>query len=218
MRQASGVVQVMGEMVSIVLLALTGRFIGFAQSTLESATPLTVSRALSYGADILALYARLDHVLLLVGVLVLTSLIGIAYANRSVLLSLRQRAGITEESLSWGQRAVRLPIAVVYRGLSGIATLVGAVALALCFRLFNPDSPFGFDQLMTYLNAIAGGISYATVGALLVLFGLYGVALAIIGYVASPAILTLEEMASGCRAEPAPVRPAPSRTAAKPTV
>jgi hypothetical protein len=217
MRQANGILQVTGEMVSIVLLALTGRFIGFAQSTLESATPLTVGRALNYGLDILSLYGRFDHVALLVGVLVMASLIriGIAYANRSVLLALRQRSGIAEESLSWGQRAVRLPIAVVYRGLSGIATLVGAIALALCFRLFNPESPFGFAELTAYGHSIAGGISYATVGALFALFGLYGVALAIIGYVASPAILTLEEMASGCRPEP---RPRPTEPAPRPTV
>jgi len=213
MRQSNGILQMIGEMVSIVLLALTGRFIGFAQTTLESATPLTVERALNYGLDILAMYRRVEHVVLLLGVLVVTSLIriGIAYANRSVLLALRERAGITQESLSWGQRAVRLPIAVVYRGLSGIATLVGAIALALCFRLFNPESPCGFAELTSYGQSVAGGISYATVGALLVLFGLYGVALAIIGYVASPAILTLEEMASGCRPEPRrqPARPAP---------
>ena len=137
MRQANGILQVISEMVSIVLLALTGRFIGFAQSTLESATPLTVGRAFNYGLDILSLYGRFDHVALLVGVLVMASLIriGIAYANRSVLLALRQRSGIAEESLSWGQRAVRLPIAVVYRGLSGIATLVGAIALALPYSV-----------------------------------------------------------------------------------
>ena len=216
MRQTNGILQVIGEMVSIVLLALTGRFIGFAQTTLESATPLTVGRALNYGLDILSMYRRVEHVVLLLGVLVLTSLIriGIAYANRSVLLALRQRAGIAEENLSWGQRAVRLPIAVVYRGLSGIATLVGAIALALCFRLFDPDHPFGFAELASYAQSVASGISYATVGALLVLFGLYGVALAIIGYVASPAILTLEEMASGCRPESRrpPARPTPPPT------
>jgi hypothetical protein len=41
----------------------------------------------------------------------------------------------------------------------------------------------------------------AAIGALLLLFALYGVALAIIGYIASPAVLTLEEMAGGCRPE-----------------
>jgi hypothetical protein len=155
-------------------------------------------------------------VALLLGVLVATSLIriGIAYANRSVLLALRRRAGLAEEVLSWGQRALRLPYAVAYRGLSGIATLVGAIALALCFRLFNPDSPFGFADLAAYVQGIAGGISYATAGGLLVLFGLYGLALAIIGYVASPAILTLEEMASGCR----PRRPQRGAPVPRPTV
>ncbi len=34
MQQPNGLLQVIGEMVSIVLLALTGRFIGFAQNTL----------------------------------------------------------------------------------------------------------------------------------------------------------------------------------------
>ena len=33
MQQPNGVLQVVGEMVSIVVLALTGRFIGFAQAT-----------------------------------------------------------------------------------------------------------------------------------------------------------------------------------------
>jgi hypothetical protein len=42
MQQSNGLLQVAGEMVSIVLLALTGRFIGFAQSTLEAGTPLGV--------------------------------------------------------------------------------------------------------------------------------------------------------------------------------
>ena len=45
-------------------------------------------------------------------------------------------------------------------------------------------------------------MTYGSIGALLLLFVLYGVALAIIGYIASPAVLSLEEMASGCRPEP----------------
>jgi len=56
-QQPSGFLQMAGEMVSIVLLALAGRFIGFAQSTLESGTPLTVDRALSYIADTVGLFA-----------------------------------------------------------------------------------------------------------------------------------------------------------------
>ena len=116
--------------------------------------------------------------------------------------------GIDEGELSWGQRAVRLPVAVVYRALSGIATLVGGLALAICFRLFNPESPFGVNELSTYGRSLAGGLTYATLGALLVLFALYGVAVAIIGYVASPAILTIDEMASGCQRKPTlPSRP-----------
>ena len=46
-QQPSGFLKVAGEMVSIVLLALTGRFIGLAQSSLESQTPLSVDRAFS---------------------------------------------------------------------------------------------------------------------------------------------------------------------------
>jgi len=42
MRQSNGVLQVIGEMIAIVILALTARFVGFAQTTLESGAPLTV--------------------------------------------------------------------------------------------------------------------------------------------------------------------------------
>ena len=201
MQRSSGLLQVIGEMVSIVLLALTGRFIGFAQSTLESGAPLTVGRGVSYVLDILSMYKRAENIALLLAVLVAAALIRIAlaYANRSVLMVLREEAGIGKDDLTWGERAIRLPAAVLYRGLSGIATLVGAIALAICFRLFNPESLLGFHELGTYAQSLAGGITYAGIGALLVLFCLYGVALAVIGYVASPAILTLEEMASGCR-------------------
>jgi hypothetical protein len=190
-------------MLSIVLLALTGRFIGFAQGTLETASPLTVGRALSYVVDILSVFARVEHLALVVVILAGASLIriGIAYANRSVLLGLKERAGIAKQDLSWSDRAVRLPFAVIYRGLSGIATLIGAIALAICFRLFNPENPLGFAELGAYVHSVASGITYGTVGALVVLFLLYGVALAVIGYIASPAVLSLEEMASGCRAE-----------------
>ena len=37
MQQPSSVLQVVGEIVSIVVLALTGQFIGFAQTTLDRA-------------------------------------------------------------------------------------------------------------------------------------------------------------------------------------
>jgi hypothetical protein len=206
MQQPNGLLQVTGEMVSIVLLALTGRFIGFAQNTLESGTSLSIGRALGYIADTLGMFTRVEHVGLLLGVLVVAALIriAIAYANRSVLLILKEQAGLDANGLSWGQRAIRLPVAVVYRALSGIATLVGGLALAICFRLFNPEIPFGLNELSAYAQALAGGLSYATVGAILVLFALYGLAVAIIGYIASPAILTIDEMASGCRREPAP--------------
>jgi hypothetical protein len=210
MQQPSGALQVTGEMVSIVLLALTGRFIGFAQSTLEAGTQLSVERALNYIGDTLGLFTRLDHLGLLLGVLLVAALIriGIGYANRSVLLILKEQAGIDASGLSWGQRALRLPVAVLYRALSGIATLVGGLALAICFRLFNPEIPFGVNELSAYTHALGSGLTYATVGAILVLFALYGVAVAIIGYIASPAILTMDEMASGCRREPAsPSRP-----------
>src|SRR5262245_49524938 len=201
MRQFNGGLQVFGEMVSIVVLALTARLIGFAQTTLETAVPLTIERALSHFTDIVSVFARPSYAGLLVSILVAASLIriGIAYANRSVLRSLRHRAGIGEQDLTWGQRTVRLPFAAVYRTLNGVATFVGAVALAICFRLFNPEHPFGFNELSAYLQSLAGGLTYGGVGALLLLFALYGFALAIIGYIASPAVLTLEEMAGGCQ-------------------
>jgi hypothetical protein len=196
--------QVAGEMVSIVVLALTGRFIGFAQATLESGVPLTIERALNHFTAILSVFTGLGYAGLLLSVLIGASLIriGIAYANRSLLLGLRQRAGIGEEDLTWSQRTVRLPFAAVYRTLNGIATFVGAVALAICFRLFNPESPFGFAELGAYVQSLAGGITYGGAGSWLLLFALYGVALAVIGYIASPAVLSLEEMARGCGREP----------------
>ena len=209
-QQPSGFLQVTGETVSIVLLALAGRFIGFAQATLESGTPLSVDRALSYIANTVGLFAHPNHLALLLAVLSVAALIriAIAYANRSVLLILKEHAGIDANELSWAQRAVRLPVAVLYRALSGIATLIGGLALAISFRLFNPEMPFGTSELWSYVQALAGGLSYATLGAILVLFALYGVAVAIIGYVASPAILTIDEMASGCRRTPGtPSRP-----------
>ena len=203
-QQPSGFLQVAGEMVSIALLALAGRFIGFAQSSLESGTPLSVDRALSYMADTVGLFARPRHLALLLAVLSAAALIriAIAYANRSVLFILKVHAGIDTNELSWGQRAVRLPVATLYRALSGIATLIGGLALAISFRLFNPEVPFGATELWSYVQALASGLTYATLGAILVLFALYGVAVAIIGYVASPAILTIDEMASGCRHTP----------------
>jgi hypothetical protein len=88
---------------------------------------------------------------------------------------------------------------VLYRTLSGVATLVGAIALAVSFRLFNPENPFGFTELSAYLQSISGGMTYGGIGALFLLLAFYGFALAVIGYIASPAVLSLEEMASGCR-------------------
>src|SRR5262249_17218758 len=125
-----GFLQVVGEMVSIVLLALTGRFIGFAQSTLESGAPLSMDKALNYVADTLGVFTRLDHLALLLAVLSVAALIriGISYANRSVLLILKEQAGIDANNLSWRERAIRLPVAVLYRVLSGIATLIGGLA------------------------------------------------------------------------------------------
>lgn len=209
-QQPSGFLQMAGEMVSIVLLALAGRFIGFAQSTLESGTPLSVDRALSYIADTVGIFTHPNHLALLLAVLTVAALIriAIAYANRSVLLILKEHAGLDANELSWAQRAIRLPVAVLYRALSGIATLIGGLALAISFRLFNPAIPFGTSELWSYVQALAGGFTYATLGAILVLFALYRVAVAIIGYVASPAILTIDEMASGCRRTPgSPARP-----------
>jgi hypothetical protein len=202
MRPPSAILQIVGEMVSIIVLALTARFIGFAQNTLESGVPLSMDRALGHVIDILSVFTRFGNAGLLLSVLFGASLIriAIAYANRSVLLGLRERAGIAHDDLSWTQRAIRLPLAVVYRSLGGIATFVGAIALAVCFRLFNPES--GIAELGAYVQSIAGGMTYGSIGALLLLFVLYGLALAIIGYIASPAVLTLGEMASGCRPEP----------------
>ena len=203
MRQSKGVLRVIGEMVAIVVLALTARFVGFAQTTLESGVPLTVERAFSYFMDLLSVFMRIGNMGLLVSVLGAASLIriSITYANRSVLFGLREIAGIDQKDLTWGQRALRLPFAIVYRSLNGVATLIGAVALAICFRLFNPESPFGFGDLVAYVQSIGSGMTFGGVGALVLLFALYGVALTIIGYIASPAVLSLEEMASGCRPE-----------------
>jgi hypothetical protein len=209
MQQPNGLLQVLGEMVSIVVLALTGRFIGFAQATLESGVPLSIERALGHFTDILSVFTQVDNAGLLLSVLGGAAIIriAIAYANRSVLLGIRERAGIAQEDLTLAERTARLPYAALYRTLSGVATLVGAIALAISFRLFNPDSPFGFAELGAYVQSIAGGMTYGGVGALLLLFALYGVGLAIIGYIASPAVLSLEEMASGCR----PPRNTPSQ-------
>jgi len=209
-RRTSSLLPVAGEMVSIVLLAFAGRFIGFAQMTLESGTPLDMGKAFNYIADTLGLFARPEHVALLLAVLGGAALIrmGIAYANRSVLLILKEQAGIDAHGLTWGQRAVRLPVAVLYRALSGVATLIGGLALAICFRLFNPEVPFGLTELWSYGQSLASGFTYATLGAILALLALYGVAVAIIGYIASPAILTIDEMASGCRRSPS----SPSRS------
>lgn len=209
MPQSNGVLHVVGEMVSIVLLALTARFIGFAQATLESGMPLTVERALGHFADILSAFARERSAGFLLSVLAGASLIriAIAYVNRSVLLGLRERAGIGEGGLTWVQRTIRLPFAVAYRTLSGVATLVGAIALAICFRVFSPEHPFGFAELAAYARSVAGGLTYGGAGALALLFALYGVALAVIGYIASPTVLSLDEMAAGCR----PERSTPSR-------
>jgi hypothetical protein len=200
MRQSSGILQVIGEMVAIVILALTARFVGFAQAALESGVPLTIERAVSYFTDLLSVFTRVSNAGLLVSVLGAASLIRICitYANRSVLFGLRERAGINQDDLTWGQRTLRLPFAIVYRSLNGIATLVGAIALAICFRLFNPESPFGFGELVAYVQSIGTGLTFGGVGALVLLFALYGVVLTIIGYIASPAVLSLEEMASGC--------------------
>jgi hypothetical protein len=197
---------VVGEIVSIVLLALTGRFIGFAQTTLE-AGPLTVDAALDHFTRLLSVFIRIDTLSLLLAVLLVTSFVrlGIAYVNRSVLSGLSERAGIAHDDLTWGQRTLRLPFAIAYTTLNGIATFVGGIALAICFRLFNPDSPIGFAEFRTHAQSIAAGMTYGSLGALLLLFALYGIAFAIIGYVASPAILSVDEMASGCRRE----RPAP---------
>ena len=64
------VLQVAGEMLSIVILALTGRFIGFAQGTLETATPLTVESVLNYVVQILSIFTRMEQLALFVVVLV----------------------------------------------------------------------------------------------------------------------------------------------------
>jgi hypothetical protein len=107
MRPPSAVLQIVGEMVSIVVLALTARFIGFAQNTLESGVPLSMDRALGHVTDILSVFTRFGNAGLLLSVLFGASLIRIAigYTNRSVLLGLRERAGIAHDDLSWAQRA-----------------------------------------------------------------------------------------------------------------
>src|SRR5215471_17217034 len=77
--------------------------------------PLCMDRALSYMADTVGLFARPHHVALLLAVLSAAALIriAIAYANRSVLFILKEHAGIDANELSWAQRAVRLPVAVL---------------------------------------------------------------------------------------------------------
>src|SRR4051794_28189228 len=176
MRQSNAFLQVAGELVSIVVLALTARFIGFAQATLESGVPLSIDRAVGHFTDILSVFTRFGNAGLLLSILLGASLIriAIAYANRSVLLGLRERAGVSEESLSWSQRTLRLPYAVLYRMLNGVATLIGALALAIAFRLFNPEHPFGFTELGAYAQSLAGSMTYAGIGALLLLIALYG--------------------------------------------
>ena len=208
MRQTNAFLQVAGELISIVVLALTARFIGFAQSTLESGVPLSVDRVIGHFTDILSVFTRFGNAGLLLSVLLGASLIriGIAYANRSVLLGLRERAGVAN-TLTWSQRTLRLPFAVLYRTLNGVATLIGALALTIAFRLFNPEHPFGFAELGGYAQSLSGSMTYAGIGALLLLFALYGVAFAFIGYIASPAVLSLDEMASGCRPERRVPRP-----------
>jgi len=64
-------------------------------------------------------------------------------------------------------------------------------------------APSAFAELGAYVGqSIAGGMTYGSIGAPLLVFVLHGLALAIIGYIASPAVLSLEEMAGGCRPEP----------------
>ena len=120
MQQPSGILQVAGEMVSIVLLALTGASSASLRTHLNQDTQLTVGRAFGYIADTVWMFTRVEHVALLLGVLVAAALIRIAitYANRSVLLVLKEQAGIDASGLSWEQRAMRLPVAVVYRALA----------------------------------------------------------------------------------------------------
>ena len=73
---------------------------------------------------------------------------------------------------------------------------------------FATFSNLRFAELGAYVQSIIGGITYGSVGRSSRLFALYGIALAIIGYMASPAVLSLEEMASGCRSERrTPIRP-----------
>src|SRR5215470_4221774 len=166
MRQSSSVLYVVGEIISIVLLALAGRFIGFAQTTLE-AGPLTVNAALDHFSRLLSVFTRIDTLSLLLSVLLITSFVrlGIAYVNRSVLSGLSERAGITHDDLTWGQRTLRLPFAIAYTTLNGIATFIGAIALAICFRLFNPDSPIGFSEFNAHAHAIVAGMTFGSVGA-----------------------------------------------------
>jgi len=80
MRQSNGVLQVIGEMIAIVILALTARFVGFAQTTLESGAPLTVERAFSYFMDLLSVFTRVSNAGLLLSVLGAASLIRICIA------------------------------------------------------------------------------------------------------------------------------------------
>jgi hypothetical protein len=211
MRHSSSILHVTGEIASIVILALTARFIAFAQTTLEAGAPLTINEVLNHFVRLLSVFTQIDTLILLLLVLLVVSIVrrGIAYSNRAVLSGLGERAGIAQRDLTWGQRTLRLPFAFVYRTLNGISTFIGAIGLALCFRVFNPDSPMGVTEFASQAQSIATGLTYGSLGALLLLFVLYGLAFAIVGYVASPAILSLDEMATSCQVEP--TRPGPQQ-------
>jgi hypothetical protein len=72
-------------MVAIVVLALTGRFVGFAQTALESGVPLTTERAFSYFMDLLFVFTQVGNAGLLVSVLGAASLIRICITSPIVL-------------------------------------------------------------------------------------------------------------------------------------
>jgi len=101
--------------------------------------------------------------------------------------------------------AARLPVAVVYRTLSGIATLVWRPCARHLLRLFQSGKAVRHERAFDVCAVPLRRLTLCTLGAFRAVC-LYGVAVAIIGYVASPAILTIDEMASGCQRKPRPRR------------
>jgi hypothetical protein len=199
MQQSSRAWHAITEMGALIALALTLRAGWFVQSTVEAGMPLTIERAWSFLLDMLLALGQPEKLLVLLGVVSGASIVRMAlsYADRSILCYLKEEAGIDKPDLSWVERIVHFPAAVAYRGLSGIATLLGAIAVAVCFKLFDPTQPFETAELTSYVTSIVQGIANGGAQALVVFFLIYGIAATIFGYIASPLVLSIGEMARG---------------------